>query len=162
MFGFVYWPSLRRPSTKVHVLATVLKGWVLYSWYTLVPEVFLDFAPHERGLRESREAVSTSRDAKRKKDISHISRLVFGASREEEKIKKTLWDQGTHGIKWFAIHLWNSREIVWVTILQRCLTASEVCSLCSWERKKTLLQQFLQPQTWQNAEGRGKAWLEFN
>ena len=89
MFGFVYWPSLRRPSTKVHVLATVLKGWVLYSWYTLVPEVFLDFAPHERGLRESREAVSTSRDAKRKKDISHISRLVFGASREEEKSRKT-------------------------------------------------------------------------
>jgi len=55
----------------------------------LVPEIFLDFSPHEGAAREPRSGENTSREAARKKNELADSRLVFVASRKEEKSRNT-------------------------------------------------------------------------
>ena len=61
----------------------------LLNLHTLVPEIFLDFSPHERATREPRSGENTSREAARKKNEVFLSRRFA-----KRKMKKNLWDQG--------------------------------------------------------------------
>ena len=76
-----------------------------------VPEVFLDFSPHERELRESREAVNfATRNRRFSKRGKIMKNLWFAThircSSRKGKIMENLWDQGIGRSK----HAMHSRK----------------------------------------------------
>ena len=95
----------------------------------MVPEVFLDFSPHERAARESREAVNKSFETAtlafsvhRFATLSQLSHVE--KNQEKRKIKENLWNQGTKiFLLQFGLFTWLSLVLVTSRIQTRHRTS---------------------------------------